>query len=60
MKYIVWLFVLFGAIYVFAGENLVKNGDAAGGSCPLPEVEIVENGPNGVKCFAAKGAGKRL
>ncbi len=60
MKYAVWLFALFGAIYVFAGENLVKNGDAAGGSCPLPEIAIVENGPNGVKCFAAEGAGKIL
>ncbi|MBR4219932.1 MAG: hypothetical protein IKR81_02185, partial [Victivallales bacterium] len=60
MKNAVWLLALLCSLYVIAGENLVKNGEAAGGNSPFAEAEIVEKGPGGAKCFAATGTGRIL
>ena len=60
MKRAVLLFLMFGTIVVLAGGNLIKNGEATGGGCPILGAEVVDIGPGGVKCFAAKGKGKIL
>ncbi|MBR4673034.1 MAG: hypothetical protein IKP00_01080 [Victivallales bacterium] len=60
MKHIFWTTLLAATFSVLAADNLVKNGEASSGLALLPGVETIDNGPNGVKCFATKGNGKIL
>ena len=47
------VFFLFSClVWCQAGENLIPNGDAAGGVSPIPGLEFNAAGPQGAKCFA--------
>ena len=40
------------------GENLIRNGEASGGTPPIPGLEFTAAGPHGAKCFAVPKAKK--
>ena len=45
--------LIFGICWCQAGENLIRNGDAAAGVPPVPGLEFNAAGPHGAKCFTA-------
>ena len=51
--------LFFGICWCQAGENLIKNGDAAAGVPPVPGLEYQAAGPHGSRCFAVP-KGKKM
>ena len=51
--------LFFGICWCQAGENLIKNGDAAAGVPPVPGLEYLAAGPHGSRCFAVP-KGKKM
>ena len=58
MKRFLCFALLIGAALTIAAENLVKNGDAANGTVPIPGLELCDKGPGNSKCFIANGTGR--
>ena len=51
--------LFFGICWCQAGENLIRNGDAAAGVPPVPGLEYLAAGPHGSRCFAVP-KGKKM
>ena len=58
MKRVLFFALSICGLFAFAAENLIKNGDAAGGVSPMKGLEITDKGPDGAKCFLANGTGR--